>query len=228
MKEKLKFGSDGLMPCIIQDYYSNEVLMLGYMNDETLAKTRETGLVHFWSRSRDKLWLKGSTSGHYQHVKTISVDCDRDTLLIKVLQDTAACHTGNYSCFFTTLSDTDGESIAEEKHDAGDPAAASGMENMSDACAGAGIIDELYDVVAGRKKYPKEGSYTSYLFEKGLDKILKKVGEEASEVIIAAKNTDKSEIRYETADLIYHLLVLMAEKGLTPKELYTELRNRRK
>lgn len=212
---ELKFDANGLVPAIAQDCKTNEVLMLAYMNREALEKTVETGLVHYWSRSRGKLWLKGETSGHYQHVKSMRVDCDGDTLLIMIEQEEAACHTGNYSCFYREL-DKNGV------HDA--PKGDGGSEPVPD---GEFILQELYDVIVDRTVHPKEGSYTNYLFEKGLDKILKKVGEEASEVIIAAKNKAPDEIRYEVADLIYHLFVLLVERGLKPQDIYGELRKRR-
>ena len=209
--QEIKFDQNGLVPAVAQDVNTGEVLMLAYMNREALEKSLETGLVHYWSRSRGKLWLKGETSGHYQHIKDIRLDCDGDTLLIKVIQDGAACHTGNPSCFFRKLGN-DGQ-----------------VENAgADAGNSAAILRELYDIIVDRRDHPKEGSYTNYLFDKGLDKILKKVGEETAEVIIAAKNKNKDEIRYEVADLVYHLFVLLVERGLVPEEIYGELRGRHK
>ncbi|HHW00154.1 MAG TPA: bifunctional phosphoribosyl-AMP cyclohydrolase/phosphoribosyl-ATP diphosphatase HisIE [Clostridiaceae bacterium] len=213
---EVKFDEKGLIPVVTKDVNSGEVLMLAYMNREALKKTLETGRVHYWSRSRNKLWLKGETSGNYQLVKSIRVDCDGDALLIMVEQKGVACHTGHYSCFYREL---DGEGIKEvEDNISGE------LVESKDKSA---ILRELYDVIVDRKKHPKEGSYTNYLFEKGLDKILKKVGEESAEVIIAAKNKSFEEIRYEIADLLYHLFVLMVERGLKPDDIYDELRKRR-
>lgn len=214
--DNLKFDNSGLVPAVIQDHVSNEVLMVAYMNREALSRTMETGLAHYWSRSRGKLWLKGETSGHYQHVKAISLDCDGDTLLLKVEQTGNACHTGHASCFYRSL-DSDG--VREN-----DDSAAAKKETCENKTA---IMQELYDIIVDRTVNPKEGSYTNYLFEKGLDKILKKVGEETAEVIIAAKNKSKSEIRYEIADLYYHLFVLMVERGVKLEEIYDELKGRR-
>ncbi|WP_418791706.1 bifunctional phosphoribosyl-AMP cyclohydrolase/phosphoribosyl-ATP diphosphatase HisIE [Phosphitispora sp. TUW77] len=200
----LKFDAHGLIPAIIQDVNTNEVLMMAYMNKESLQKTLETGRTWFWSRSRQELWNKGATSGHYQEVKTISYDCDADSLLIRVLQTGAACHTGERTCFHNTI-----------------------MAGEAEALASAGIIDEVYDVVMSRKREMPEGSYTTYLFTKGIDKICKKIGEEAAEVIIGAKNRSREEVIYEVGDLIYHLLVLLGEQGIEPGEVYKELAGRR-
>jgi len=213
---ELKFDSNGLVPVVVQDYKSNEVLMLAYMNKEAYEKSLETNMVHYWSRSRNKLWLKGETSGHYQKIKSINVDCDNDALLIKVEQVEAACHTGHYSCFYRELKDGDAKETSEVVFDAekvyGDKAK---------------ILQEVYNVILDRRANPKEGSYTNYLFDKGIDKILKKVGEEAAEVIIAAKNKSKDEIRYEIADLFYHLFVLMVERDVTLDDIYGEMQGRR-
>jgi phosphoribosyl-ATP pyrophosphohydrolase/phosphoribosyl-AMP cyclohydrolase len=214
--KELKFDINGLMPVIAQDHTTGEVLMLAYMNREALDKTLETGKMHYWSRSRQKLWLKGETSGHYQYVKAIAVDCDADTLLAKVEQKEAACHTGQYSCFFREI---DKNGIREIQK--------SGACTVNTCIDKAGILKELYDVIQDRRVNPKEGSYTNYLFGKGIDKILKKVGEETAEVIIAAKNNSKAEIRYETADLLYHLMVMLVERGLVLDEVYDELMGRR-
>jgi len=213
---ELKFDDKGLIPVIAQDLNTNEVLMMAYMNKEAFEKTMETGLVHYWSRSRQKLWLKGETSGHCQRVKSVNLDCDGDTLLIKVEQREAACHTGNYSCFFRELG-KDGITAASSL--VFDPEKVYGDNSK--------ILQEVYDVIVDRQKNPKEGSYTNYLFEKGLDKILKKVGEETAEVIIAAKNKSVDEIKYEIADLFYHLFVLMVERGVKPDDIYNELKGRR-
>ncbi len=211
---KLKFGENGLITAIVQDVSSEKVLMVAYMNEEALKKTFETGLVHYYSRSRKKLWLKGETSGHYQHLKSVYMDCDEDTLLLKVVQDGAACHTGHYSCFYREIN-IDGIKRELAETDADRPIADKSV-----------ILKKIYKIVNDRKQNPKEGSYTNYLFEKGLDKILKKVGEEAGEVIIAAKNLNKDEIRYEVSDLVYHVLVLLVESNMSPEDIYDELAKR--
>ncbi|MGE5493925.1 MAG: bifunctional phosphoribosyl-AMP cyclohydrolase/phosphoribosyl-ATP diphosphatase HisIE [Burkholderiales bacterium] len=201
---KVKFDEKGLVPVVVQDVNTNAVLMLAYMNEESLKRTLETGEMTYFSRSRNKLWRKGETSGNFQTLRELKVDCDGDTLLALVSQQGPACHTGEYSCFFEPLY------------------------GSGDYASGYAIIDELYGVIEGRKKNPVEGSYTNYLFDKGIDKILKKVGEEAAEVIIAAKNSSRDEIRYETADLVYHLLVMLCEEGLSPSEVFAELEKRRR
>ena len=193
----------GLIPCIVQDEANGEVLMLAYMNEESFRLTLRTGRMTYWSRSRQEIWVKGLTSGHYQFVRSISLDCDGDTLLAKVAQIGAACHTGNRSCFYRELY--------RIGHPAADPQQ---------------VLQDVYAVIADRKLHPREGSYTNYLFDKGIDKILKKVGEEASETIIAAKNPDRTESIYEIADLLYHLMVLMCEKGLTWEDIAGELADR--
>ncbi len=208
LKSSVKFDEKGLVPVVTQDTKTKEVLMVAYMNEEAFDKTIETRKVHYYSRSRSKLWLKGETSGHFQLVKSIKLDCDGDTILIEAEQIDAACHTGNKSCFFRTMVDGEWKKNEEEK-----PTAA--------------ILHEVYNVIVDRNVNPKEGSYTNYLFTKGLDKILKKVGEEAAEVIIAAKNKSKEEIRYEVSDLMYHLMVLLVERGLTLEDIYGELKGRR-
>lgn len=200
--EEIKFDDMGLVPAIVQDVNTNKVLMLAYMNKESIKKTLEERLAYYYSRSRKKLWKKGETSGNIQKIKGFYYDCDKDTILILVEQVGVACHTGNYSCFFN-------EVIKEENE----------KEDM---------LQLLYSTIQDRKNNPKEGSYTNYLFEKGLDKILKKVGEEASEVIIGAKNKDKNELTYEISDLVYHLLVLMINEEVTIKDVKNELKNRRK
>lgn len=194
---------DGLIPCVTQDYRTGQVLMVAYMDKEAFEKTVETGIMTYHSRSRNELWVKGLTSGHYQYVKEISADCDKDTLLAKVRQIGAACHTGEYSCFFNT--------IVHHDFDEKNPYA---------------VLKRLYDVVIDRKKNPKEGSYTNYLFNKGIDKILKKCGEEATEMVIAAKNPGAEELKYEIADLMYHMTVLMAECGIDWDDVMGELANR--
>ena len=214
--EDLKFDRDGLIPAIIQDVESGEVLMLGYMNREAVEKTLETGRTHFWSRSRQKLWMKGETSGHVQTIQDAYFDCDKDALLWKVQQTTAACHTGHYSCFYNKMDD---HNIVAADQKVFDPGKVYGN--------GAEILQELYDVVIDRRDHPKEGSYTNYLFTKGLDKILKKVGEETAEVIIASKNRSKEEVTYEASDLIYHLMVLLVEQDVTLENIFAELQKRR-
>lgn len=198
-----KLNSDGLIPCIVQDYKTNQVLMLAYMNEEAYDKTIRTGTMTYFSRSRQSLWLKGETSGHFQYVKALYYDCDNDTLLAKVEQIGAACHTGAYSCFFNDIITYD----FEEKNP---------LE----------VLNDVYEVIKDRKIHPKEGSYTNYLFDKGVDKILKKCGEEAAEIIIAAKNPNPNEIKYEISDFLYHVMVLMVEKGVTWEEIMHELANR--
>ncbi|QGT98821.1 Phosphoribosyl-AMP cyclohydrolase [Candidatus Syntrophocurvum alkaliphilum] len=211
---KVKFDEKGLMPAIIQDINSGQVLMMAYMNEESLNKTIETNKTWFYSRSRQELWMKGESSGHIQDVKKIMYDCDADTLLIQVEQTGVACHTGHYSCFY---NDIEGNEIEETVFDA---------DNIYSK-ESAAILYELQEIIQQRKEEMPEGSYTTYLFEKGIDKILKKVGEENAEVIIAAKNKGKNELIYETSDLIYHLLVLLAEKDIELSQILTELRKRR-
>ena len=206
MPLQIKFDEKGLVPAIVQDSSSGQVLMMAYMNEESLAKTIESGYTWFFSRSRQKLWMKGETSGNTQQVEQILYDCDEDTLLVKVKQKGAACHTGNYSCFYRSLDGTAQDSAAADDSN---------------------ILKELYSIIASRQKGMPEGSYTSYLFREGIDKILKKVGEESAEVIIAAKNRSKEEVVYETSDLIYHLLVMMVEQGVDLSDIYKDLRSRR-
>ena len=200
----ISFGKDGLVPCICQDAKTGAVLMLAYMNEQSLRLTLEKKRAVYYSRSRSELWEKGATSGNTQKVRAIYYDCDADALLIKVEQTGNACHTGAYSCFFNRVFDDLGVSA--------DP--------------GSSVFGELYATVIGRKNDPSEGSYTNYLFDKGLDKILKKVGEEAAETIIAAKNQDRQELIGETGDLIYHLTVMLAEKGISMDEIEQELKSR--
>lgn len=199
-----KLLDNGLIPVVVQDYRTNEVLMVAYMNEESFNKTIETGKMTYYSRSRQELWLKGDTSGHFQHVKSLMLDCDNDTILAKVRQIGAACHTGSYSCFFKEL--------AKKEFSKKDPFK---------------ILQEDYDIIIDRKNNPKDGSYTNYLFDKGIDKILKKCGEEAAEMIIAAKNPESEELKYEIADFLYHMMVLMAECGIDWEDVAMELLNRR-
>ena len=208
----VKYDEKGLVPVIAQDYHSKKVRMMAYMNEEALLKTLETGRVHYFSRSRQELWLKGETSSHYQYLKQISVDCDGDTLLLQIEQAGGiSCHTGNSSCFYRELT----EEVVEAEREA--------VTLKSDDS----MLGELYSTIIERKEHPKEGSYTNYLLDKGLNKILKKVGEECTEVIIAAKDEDNKELTFEIADLMYHLTVMMAQKGLTWEEVSVELAQRK-
>lgn len=202
---ELKPGPDGLVPVVVQDYRSGQVLMVAYMNEEAYNKTCRTGKMTYYSRSRKELWVKGLTSGHFQYVKSLSIDCDNDTLLAKVKQIGAACHTGNYSCFYRDL-------IPMEEEDT--------PENPLT------VFENVTNIIKDRKLHPKEGSYTNYLFDKGIDKILKKLGEEATEIVIAAKNSNPEEIKYEISDFLYHMMVLMVEKGVTWEEITSDLAKR--
>ena len=201
--EDLTPDSNGLIPCVVQDDMNGEVLMLAYMNREAFYLTLKTGRMTYWSRSRQEIWVKGLTSGHYQFMRSLAVDCDGDTLLARVAQVGAACHTGNRSCFYRNLYRIGNPSSDPQR-----------------------VLQDVYAVIADRKIHPKEGSYTNYLFDKGIDKILKKVGEESAEIIIAAKNPDPEESVYEISDLLYHLMVLMCEKGLTWDDIAGELADR--
>ena len=200
--EDFKLNSDGLIPVIVQDYRTSEVLMMAYMNQEAFEATLHSGLMTYFSRSRQSLWLKGETSGHYQYVKSLSLDCDNDTLLAKVNQIGAACHTGARSCFFQTLVKKEYQETNPLK-----------------------VFEDVFAIILDRKENPKEGSYTNYLFDKGIDKILKKLGEEATEIVIAAKNPDPEEVKYEISDFLYHMMVLMADKGVTWEDITRELAN---
>ncbi len=203
----LRFNKNGLIPAIVQDYRTNTVLMLAYMNEEALKATIETGMTHFWSRSRNKLWRKGETSGHIQIVKRILYDCDGDTLLVQVEQVGSACHTGNRSCFYRSLHEKESPPSLQE-------------------ASLAEILNKVYDVIVDRRDRPKESSYVSTLFSSGVDKILSKITEEAGELIISSKNNDREEIIYEAADLWFHTLVLLGYHGLTPQDIYKELERR--
>ncbi len=198
-----KLNSDNMLPVVVQDYKTNEVLMVAYMNEDAYDQTITTGKMTYWSRSRNELWVKGDTSGHYQYVKSLTADCDKDTLLAKVSQVGAACHTGNYSCFFNQ--------IMQKEYNDTNPLK---------------VFEDVYAVIHDRKLHPKDGSYTNYLFDKGIDKILKKLGEEATEIVIAAKNPNVNEIKYEICDFLYHMMVLMVEKGVTWEEIMAELADR--
>ena len=199
------FDANGLVPAIAQDAQTGAVLMLAYMNAESLQQTLESGYATYYSRSRQKLWRKGETSGHTQRVLSISYDCDGDAILMQVEQTGPACHTGAYSCFHNELRRADPD----------------------DMPATSAIVQQVYDVIADRKVHPREGSYTNYLLEKGVEKICKKVGEEASETIIAAMKGNQEEVTYEAADLMYHLLVLLFQQGVTPQQVWEELARRR-
>lgn len=197
---ELKFDENGLIPAVVVDAISKKVLTLAYMNEESLKISMEKKLTCFWSRSRKELWLKGETSGNYQHIVSITADCDKDALLVEVEKDGPACHLGTDSCFENTVWESDE------------------LKDFS--------YEGLMSLISGRKTEKKEGSYTTYLFEKGLDKILKKVGEESTEVIIAAKDGDKKETVYEIADLAYHVMVLMVEAGISLEDIHRELASR--
>ena len=199
----LKVGADGLVPVIVQDYRTDEVLMLAYMDEEAFNNTINVGKMTYYSRSRQAQWLKGETSGHYQYVKSLTADCDFDTILAKVSQVGVACHTGNPTCFFNN--------IVKKEYIEKNPLK---------------VFDEVYGIIKDRKEHPKEGSYTNYLFDKGVDKILKKLGEESTEIVIAAKNPDPEEIKYEISDFLYHCMVLMVEKGVTWEDITQELSQR--
>lgn len=200
---ELKLNENGLLPVVVQDYKTNEVLMVAYMDEDAFNHTVKSGKMTYYSRSRKERWVKGETSGHYQYVKSLTVDCDKDTLLAKVDQVGAACHTGNRTCFFQPIVGSDYISKSPLQ-----------------------IFENVYETIADRKENPKEGSYTNYLFEKGIDKILKKVGEEATEIVIAAKNPSPEEIKYEIADFLYHVMVLMVERGVTWDDITKELADR--
>ena len=201
--KEFKLNSDGLLPVIAQDYKTGDVLMLAYMDEDAFEYTLKTGKMTYYSRSRKERWVKGETSGHYQYVKSLTIDCDKDTLLAKVDQVGVACHTGAPTCFF--------QPVVEEECEELNPLQ---------------VFETVYDTILDRKKNPKEGSYTNYLFDKGIDKILKKVGEEATELVIAAKNPNPEEIKYELSDFLYHAMVLMVEKGVTWDDIVKELADR--
>jgi phosphoribosyl-ATP pyrophosphohydrolase/phosphoribosyl-AMP cyclohydrolase len=197
---EIKFDEKGLIPAIVQDFYSKRVLTLAYMNRESLEISIKEGRTCFWSRSRQELWRKGETSKNVQQIVSITADCDGDTLVIEVIKDGPACHTGAESCFFAPVY------ISPE------------LAPFS--------YDGLYDMIEGRKNNPQEGSYTTYLFQKGMDKIMKKIGEECTEVIIAGTKNDRAETIYEIADLAYHVMVMMVEQGIEMKEVTSELAKR--
>jgi len=200
---EFKLNADGLIPVIVQHYKTGEVLMLAYMDEDAFEHTLKTGKMTYYSRSRKERWVKGDTSGHYQYVRSLTLDCDKDTILAKVDQVGVACHTGSPTCFFEPLVGLE----REEKNPLQ-------------------VFESVYDTIVDRKKNPKEGSYTNYLFDKGIDKILKKVGEEATELVIAAKNPNPEEIKYELSDFLYHAMVLMVERGVTWDDIVKELADR--
>ena len=202
---KIKFDEKGLVPAIAQDAKTGQVLMLAYMNAESLQMTLDSGYATYFSRSRQQLWRKGETSGHTQRVLEMRYDCDGDALLLTVEQEGPACHTGENSCFHNPILTADADDLPPT----------------------ADVVQQVYDVICDRKEHPREGSYTNYLLDKGVEKICKKVGEEASETIIAAMKRSKLEVCYEAADLVYHLLVLLFEQGVTPDDLWAELARRR-
>ena len=201
--DQLKKNSDGMVPVIVQDYRTDQVLMLAYMNEEAYNTTLRTGKMTYFSRSRNELWIKGETSSHFQYVKSLTADCDLDTILAKVKQIGAACHTGSYSCFFNEIAKKDYSEKNPQK-----------------------VLDAVFEVIKDRKDNPREGSYTNYLYEKGIDKILKKVGEEATEMVIAAKNPNENEVIYEMSDFLYHMMVLMAVKNVSWEDITDELSRR--
>lgn len=198
--DQLKFDEKGLIPAVIVEAGTHRLLMVAYMNRESLKISMETGKTCFWSRSRQELWTKGETSGNYQHIVSITADCDLDTLKVVVEKDGPACHTGAETCFFNPVYQSD------EKSDF--------------------TLDALMELIRGRKTNPQEGSYTTYLFQKGLDKILKKIGEESTEVIIAAKDNDQKETIYEISDLVYHVMVMMIQQGISLEDIRRELASR--
>lgn len=198
--DQLKFDEKGLIPAVIVEAGTHRLLMVAYMNRESLKISMETGKTCFWSRSRQELWTKGETSGNYQHIVSITADCDLDTLKVVVEKDGPACHTGAETCFFNPVYQS------EEKSDF--------------------TMDALMELIRGRKTNPQEGSYTTYLFQKGLDKILKKIGEESTEVIIAAKDNDPKETIYEISDLVYHVMVMMIQQGISLEDIRQELASR--
>ena len=198
--DDLKFDDKGLIPAVVQDYFSKQVLTVAYMNRESLEISMREGRTCFFSRSRQQLWRKGETSGNTQEIVTIKADCDLDALVVEVIKKGPACHTGSESCFFNPVYQS---------------------ETQQDFS-----LEALYELLKGRKTNPKEGSYTTYLYQKGIDKILKKVGEECTEVVVAGKGGDKAETIFEIADLAYHVMVLMVEMGIEPKDIFAQLASR--
>lgn len=236
--DRFKFNADGLIPVIVQDNRTSEVLMLAYMNREALAKTFSSGQTWFYSRSRQELWHKGETSGNIQELDEVYFDCDADTLLIKVRQHGAACHEGYKSCFHYRI-EPDGRvalvgdmvfNPAEVYGEKGPPPGArlQPKESRPVCICGSTILEEVYDVILDRKQNRVQGAYTSYLFDKGIDTILQKLGEETTEVLIAAKNRHRDEVIKEAADVIYHLMVLLAAEGVDVREVFGELASRKR
>ena len=200
---QFKTNDQGLIPVVVQHYLTQEVLMVAYMNEEAFYHTMKSGRMTYYSRSRNQLWIKGETSGHYQYVKSLTIDCDYDTILAKVDQIGAACHTGNPTCFFQPLAGSDRDEVNPLR-----------------------ILEAVYHSISEGKKHPKEDSYSNFLFEKGIDTILKKMGEEAVSSIVAAKNPNAGELKYELSDLLYHMMVLMVEKGISWNDITSELSDR--
>ena len=217
-----KYNDQGLMPTVVQDYQTKDVLMVAYVNEESLNLSLEKGETVFYSRSRQEIWHKGGTSGNVQEIKEIYYDCDQDTILFMVDPAGPACHTGATSCFYRKIAE-ETEARAAEMMKMQQQA-----ENIEAEFEIEKVVDFLYDLILTRKDEMPENSYTTYLFEEGIDKILKKVGEESAEVIIAAKNEPDEELVYETADLVYHILVLLAARGITPEQIRSELKKRHK
>ncbi|MBH5320862.1 bifunctional phosphoribosyl-AMP cyclohydrolase/phosphoribosyl-ATP diphosphatase HisIE [Paenibacillus sp. GSMTC-2017] len=211
--QSIKWDANGLVPAVVQDAQSKEVLMLAYMNKESLLRSIQSSVTWFWSRSRNELWNKGATSGHTQRIVSMAYDCDGDTLLVRVEQQGPACHTGSYSCFTNGIALADHNSERQETE-------------VFDPSNRFNIISRLEGIIAERYAERPEGAYTTYLFDKGVDKILKKIGEESSEVIIAAKNKDNIELRSEAGDLLFHLMVLLRERGLPLDDVLSELTSR--
>ncbi len=209
--QSIQFAENGLLPAVVQDWLDGTLLMVGYMNQEALSATKQTQRVHFWSRSRKQLWKKGETSGHELIVKKLFIDCDQDTVLVKAEPIGPTCHTGNRSCFFTEITSDDSEEITDRP-----------PTNL----AWGGILEQIYETVLERKLNPQESSYVSKLLQGGADRILKKVVEEAGEVVLAAKNEEKAEIVYEVADLWFHTIVMLGQAEIPPREIFHELGKR--
>jgi phosphoribosyl-ATP pyrophosphohydrolase/phosphoribosyl-AMP cyclohydrolase len=229
----LKYDANGLIPAVVQDATTRQVLMVGYMNRESVQRTVETGQAWFWSRSRGELWHKGATSGHYLNVRAIRVDCDGDTLLVEAEPAGPTCHTGAVSCFFNELEAADVRPAPEDREAAAESAAAAPANGHTPLKDGGVELDgrtveALFAVIQERQRLRPEGSYVAKLLDAGVDRIAKKIGEEATEVVIAAKNADHGEITWEVADLWFHSLVLLAASGLTPADVWQELDRRRR
>jgi len=219
---EFKYNEQGLMPAIVQDYQTKDVLMVAYVNEKSLKLSLEKGETVFYSRSRQELWHKGETSGNTQEIKEIYYDCDQDTILFMVDPAGPACHTGETSCFYRKIAEETDAKVKNMRK------LQQQAQKIDADYESEKVVDFLYDLILSRKEEMPEGSYTSYLFEEGIDKILKKVGEESAEVIIASKNEPDNELVYESADLLYHMLVLLAERGITPDQIRSELKKRHK